>query len=388
MTEHNPERWELLQQLFHAALEHDPDQRDEYVAHECAGDGELQSQLQQLLADEQKAAELMESLAATGANSSNDDDLTPNIPRQIGRYSIKRVIASGGMGTIYEAVQDRPRRTVAVKVMRAGLASRTALRRFEYESQLLARLRHPDIAQVFEAGTYNDGTSTVPYFAMEYIPNAKPITEYAKQKHLGIRERLELFARVGDAVHHGHQKGIIHRDIKPSNILIGSDGRPRVIDFGVARSTDSDNVITALQTQVGQLIGTVQYMSPEQCEADPHDLDTRSDIYALGVVMYELLGDKLPYDLTDTAVHEATRVIREQTPPRLSTLDSQLGGDVETIVLKALEKERDRRYRSAAELADDIRRYLSGDGVSEISLHGLCQGLVVAPLRPPVVRMP
>ncbi len=290
-------------------------------------------------------------------------DLRGRMPKTIGRYHVRRLIASGGMGSIYEAIQEHPRRTVAVKVMRHGVTSGAALRRFEYESQVLARLRHSGIAQVYEAGTYDDGTGVVPFFAMEYIPNARPITGYARQKKLGTRDRLELFAHVCDAVHHGHQKAIIHRDLKPGNILVDSHGDVKIIDFGVARGTDSDLAVTTLQTDIGQLIGTVQYMSPEQCEADPHDIDTRSDVYALGVVLYELLSGRLPYDVRRAKIFESTRVIREQTPMPLSTIDSALKGDVETIVLKALEKDRDRRYQSAFELAQDIRRYLDGEAI-------------------------
>ena len=291
-------------------------------------------------------------------------DAPGRIPKQIGHFHIKRVIASGGMGTVFETVQEHPRRTVAVKVMKQGIASRSALRRFEYESQTLARLHHPGIAQVYEAGTRDDGTGPVPYFAMEYIPNPKTITEYARVKKLGTRQRLELFTQACGAVHHGHQKGIIHRDLKPANILVDSHGQVKIIDFGVARATDSDMAVTTLQTDVGQLIGTVQYMSPEQCEADPHDLDTRSDVYALGVVLYELLCERPPYDVSRVAVYEAARVIREQPPTKLSTIDRTLRGDVETIAHKALEKDRERRYQSADELRRDVRHYLSGDPIS------------------------
>ena len=247
---------------------------------------------------------------------------------RIGHYHIKRVIASGGMGTVYEATQEKPRRTVALKLMRHGIASRSALRRFEYESQILARLRHPGIAQVYEAGTHRDDSGTVPFFAMEYIVGAKPITQYVKEKKLGARQRMELFAQVCDAIHHGHQKGIIHRDLKPSNILVDATGQVKIIDFGVARSTDSDLAVTTLQTDIGQLVGTLQYMSPEQCEADPHNIDTRSDVYALGVVFYELLCGRLPYNVTRMAMHEATRIIREQQPTRLTTIDKALKGDI------------------------------------------------------------
>ncbi len=279
-------------------------------------------------------------------------------PQKIGRYHVKRVIASGGMGTVYEAVQEQPRRTVAVKVMKQGLTSRSALRRFEYEAQILARLRHPGIAQVYEAGVHDEGFGGVPYFAMEYIAGAREIIDYAASKELSTRQRLELFIKVCEAIHHGHQKGIVHRDLKPANILVDSTGQPKIIDFGVARATDSDLAVTTLQTDVGQLVGTVQYMSPEQIDADPHDIDTRSDVYALGVVLYKLLTRRLPYDVTGTVIYEATRMIREQQPARISSIDRTLRGDVETIVLHALEKDRDRRYQSALDLAHDIRRYL------------------------------
>ncbi|UCG32036.1 MAG: serine/threonine protein kinase [Phycisphaerales bacterium] len=285
------------------------------------------------------------------------------MPQRIGRFHIKRIIASGGMGTIYEALQERPRRAVAVKVMKQGVTSRSALRRFEYESQVLARLRHPGIAQVYEAGTYDDGGGPLPFFAMEYIPNAKPITEYVHGKKSSVRERLELFTHVCDAVHHGHQKGIIHRDLKPGNILVDSQGHAKIIDFGVARATDSDLAVTTLQTEVGQLVGTLLYMSPEQCVADPHDIDTRSDVYALGVMLYQMLSGQLPYDMTSRTVVQVTSVIREQQPRRLSAVNAAMKGDMETIVSKALEKDRDRRYQSAAQLAQDIRHYLAGEAI-------------------------
>ncbi len=296
--------------------------------------------------------------AAQASTAASSEHAPARIPEQIGHYRIKRIIAAGGMGVVYEAIQEHPKRTVALKIVKQGIASRSALRRFEYESQILARLRHPGIAQVYEAGMHDDGSGGVPFFAMEYIPAARDLIDYARSKDLTVRQRLELFNKVCDAVHHGHQKGIIHRDLKPANILVDSSGNPKIIDFGVARATDSDLAMPTLQTDVGQLVGTVQYMSPEQINADPHDIDTRSDVYALGVVLYKLLTQKLPYDVSGTVIYEATRMVREEQPRKLSTHDRHLRGDIETIVLHALEKDRDRRYQSAIELSSDIKRYM------------------------------
>ena len=313
-----------------------------------------------------KGQHTTESRADYGPDPSMDQFGQTLIGTRIGRYKIKRVIGSGGMGTVYEAIQEQPRRRVAIKMLKRGITSRSALHRFEFESQLLARLRHSGIAQVYEAGTHDDSDSGegIPYFVMEYIPNAKTLTEYADHKKLDTHERLKLFGQVCDAVQHGHLKGIVHRDLKPGNILVGPSGVPQIIDFGVARSTDSDMAITTLQTDVGQLIGTLQYMSPEQVEADPADIDPRSDVYALGMILYELLTGSLPYDVGHAAIHEAVRMVREDEPSRLSTINRQLRGDVETITLKALEKNRNRRYQSALELQRDILNHLSGDPVS------------------------
>ncbi|MEM7228850.1 MAG: serine/threonine-protein kinase [Planctomycetota bacterium] len=292
-----------------------------------------------------------------------DSNSPVNLPRRIGPFTVKKMLATGGMGTVYIAVQDKPQRTVALKVMKAGLTGKSALRRFEDEVRVLGRLRHPYIAQIYEAGMHESPFGTVPYFAMEYVPGAKTITQYSLTHDLPIRERLALFVKVCDAVHHGHQKGVIHRDLKPGNILVDSKGIPKVIDFGVARTTDADLVSATLQTDVGQIIGTLQYMSPEQCDADPHDLDTRSDVYALGVMLYQLLCDELPYDVSTAPVLEAMRTVKEAQPENPSSFNKFLRGDLETITLKALEKDRDRRYESSAALAKDIERYLHDEPI-------------------------
>ena len=277
--------------------------------------------------------------------------------------AIVRVVAEGGMGRVYEGWQEHPGRPVAVKVMRSGFTSGSLLRRFEHESRILGRLRHPGIAQIHTVGIHEGAGRREPYFVMEFIPHAASITAYAESHQLSSHERLELFRQVCLAVAHGHQRGVIHRDLKPSNILVDAGGQPKVIDFGIARSTDADMALTSLHTDVGQLIGTLQYMSPEQFDADPDELDVRSDVYALGVVLYELLTGQPPYELRQKPVYEAARMVREATPTPLSAVNRTLRRDVSIIAGKCLEKDRTRRYASASELGADIGRYLAGDPI-------------------------
>jgi len=285
------------------------------------------------------------------------------MPSEIGRYKILGIIGQGGMGYVYEAMQEAPRRRVALKVIKAGGASEMALRRFQFETQILAKLHHPNIAQIYEAGTWASPEGDVPFFAMEYIPGKRTIVQYVNAKELTIKEILLLFNKVCDAVHHGHQKGVIHRDLKPDNILVDNNGEPKIIDFGVARATDADLAVTTMQTTMGQLVGTLQYMSPEQCDADPDQIDTRSDVYALGIILFQLLSGKLPYNLRKQAIHEAVRVIKEERPEPMGTISGTLRGDVDTITLKAIEKDREMRYQSAAELANDIDRFLNNEPI-------------------------
>ncbi|MDX2117857.1 MAG: serine/threonine-protein kinase [Planctomycetota bacterium] len=292
---------------------------------------------------------------------------------RIATYEIQRVLGEGGMGMVYLAQQENPRRLVALKVIRPGALSERMLRRFEFEAHLLGRLQHPGIAQVYEAGMAQDERGRpLPFFAMEFIKGV-PLTEFADRQRLSTRERLALVARICDAVAHAHQKGIIHRDLKPGNILVDESGQPKILDFGVARATDADLKTTTMQTDVGQLIGTVPYMSPEQVSGDPTELDTRSDVYAVGVIAYELLAGRLPHDLHKKMIHEAVRVIREEEPTRLSAINRTLRCDVETIVAKALEKDKSRRYATAESLASDIRCYLADQPISARPASGWYQ---------------
>jgi serine/threonine protein kinase/WD40 repeat protein len=281
-------------------------------------------------------------------------------PSVIGRYRVLGLIGEGGMGAVYEAEQEHPRRTVALKIIKLGMASPELLRRFEQESQALGRLQHPGIAQIFEAGTVDTGFGPQPYFAMELI-RGRSLRDYSESNHLSTNQRLAIMVKVCDAVHHAHQRGLIHRDLKPGNIMVDDTGQPKILDFGVARVTDRDARAT-LETDLGQLVGTLAYMSPEQTVADTLDIDTRSDVYSLGVILYELLAGRLPYTLGKN-LHEAIRVVREEEPTRLGAANRAFRGDIETIVAKALEKDRTRRYASSAELAADIQRYLNNEPI-------------------------
>jgi WD40 repeat protein/predicted Ser/Thr protein kinase len=283
----------------------------------------------------------------------------PNIPERVGRYRVLRLLGEGGMGIVYEAEQDNPRRPVALKVIRPGAVSPALLKRFGHEAQILGRLHHPGIAQIYEAGMAEDGQ---PFFAMEFIRGVA-LDEYVRLHGLDPAARLGLIARICDAVEHAHEQGIIHRDLKPSNILVDETGQPKVLDFGVARAPDADLRSSTDHTRTGQLVGTLNYMSPEQVTASPAVLDPRSDVYTLGVILFELLAGRLPYSLEHLPLPEVARVIREQDPSRLGSIDTRCRGDVETIVTKALEKDPARRYLSAAELAADIRRQLHNEPI-------------------------
>jgi len=235
-------------------------------------------------------------------------------------------------------------------------------RRFEHEAHVLALLKHPNIAQVYGAGTAELDGISLPYFALELV-DGSTLTKFCAENDLSVRQRLALFMRVGEAVQHAHQKGVIHRDLKPDNILIDTAGRPKVFDFGVARVTNSDVQTTTLHTNVGQVVGTLSYMSPEQASGNPNDVDIRSDVYALGVILFELLTGRLPHNIEGKMIHEAVRDIREVDAPHLASLDRSLRGDLDTIVAKALRKDKETRYQSAIELVDDIGRYLQGQPI-------------------------
>ena len=310
--------------------------------------------------------EFLASPVPTGA------DLQPGV--RLGDVTIVRLVGEGGMGRVYEGLQGMPCRTVAVKMIRPGVLSPAATRRFEHEAQILGRLTHPGIARIYSVGMQPLAGGTVPYFVMEYVEDARSITDFATARDLGTRDRVAMFREACRAVAHGHQKGVIHRDLKPGNILVDAAGHPKVIDFGVARSTDADVARTTMLTDVGQLVGTLQYMSPEQFDGEVDEIDVRADVYALGVVLYELLAGKPPYDIAKRPVYEAARIVHEAEPRSLATVNPKLRGDVAPIVATCLEKDRGRRYSSAAELEADLGRYLRGEPIAA-SPPGLIDGL-------------
>ncbi len=372
-----PEQWPKIKEIVGAALECEPGKRETYLDQACSRDRELRAEVESLLAAYDNADELSQHpLAAQVADS-------PSQFTNIGSYRLIRELGVGGMGEVWLAEQTEPvRRQVAVKLIRAGMYDSSAVQRFRMERQSLAVMDHPSIAKVFDAGATPFGQ---PYLVMEYVEGSS-ITDYCDRKKLGIRERLTLFLQVCAGVQHAHQKAIIHRDLKPSNILIVEvDGKPtpRIIDFGLAKATSPTASGESLHTQVGSFMGTPGYMSPEQLDPDIHDIDTRTDVYSLGVVLYELLTGFLPFETKDwkqRRLDEVLRELRETDPQSPSTkvstnrdtstskaearamqpaqLASLLQGDLDWIALKALEKDRERRYRTPDQLAADIENYL------------------------------
>lgn len=283
----------------------------------------------------------------------------PLVGRDLGDVVITQLIAQGGMGRVYEARQRAPARTVAVKLLRPSRRSPAAVQRFRRETELLGLLRHPGIAQVFMAGACLVEGEETPYFVMEFIAGAEPFVRACDRRKLTPRQRLELLREVCEAVAHGHAMGVVHRDLKPGNILVDADGRPKVIDFGIARLVQND---AEEFTETGTYVGTRQYSSPEQCLGEA--VDARTDIYSLGVILHELLSGRPPYDVAGSSLAETARVVRETPPARLWFADRDLQPGADAIALKCLAKQSVDRYPSAAHLAADLGRLLSGQPIT------------------------
>ncbi len=364
-------------EVFAAAIAiEDERARLAFLERECAEDGELLRRvLAMIRADAASSGPLDEPLARIDAEpTANDRDDLP-APRWFGGYEILGELGRGGMGVVYEARQRSPRRRVALKVL-AGSPEREMLRRFRNEAEILARLDHPNIARVYEAGAHDDGLGPRPFFAMELVDRPASIDVFVRDGSLDAERVASLFLRVCDAVHHAHQRGVIHRDLKPSNVLVGADGEPRVIDFGVARiAGDADLTLVSVATSPGQLLGTLRYMSPEQlvptAGASPPEPDVRTDVYAIGLMLYESLTGDSPYPIADASPYDIPRIIRKHDTNRTGVHRGILRGDLATVVLRAIAKDPARRYQTVDALGADLRRYLAGEPIEARRDHAL-----------------
>lgn len=376
------ERFLRVERLFREACALAPEEVDAFLA-ASSEDDSVRGQVRSMLRVDGSDPGVLDSpaygvgMGGTDFSSTGDgESAAAALPEFIGHYRIIRVLGEGGMGLVYEAEQESPRRRVALKVLRRQWGSERLLRRFRQESEILGRLEHAGIARILEARSTDDGDGGRPFIVMEYV-QGRPLLEYANEENLSRRDRLGLVAMICDAVHHAHQNGVVHRDLKPANILVVHDAtrtsgtksgvpgsQPKILDFGVSRLIDPDAQALTQHTTVGELIGTVPYMSPEQAGGDPEHLDWRSDVYSLGVILYELLTGRLPQDVRHKMAHEAVRAIREDEPTPIGSVDRSLRGDVETIIGKALEKDKHRRYQSAADLGSDIRRHLDQEPIT------------------------
>lgn len=349
-------RFARVDALFQAARRLPPAERPAFLEAQAGEDASLRAEVEDLIAALESGPDLEPAPVIAGLADGILAE-AEGTPARLGEFLILRRIASGGMGVVYEAEQTNPRRRVALKVLHPGTATEEGRRRFEREAEILGRLHHPFIAQIHVFGMAAAPAGESPFLAMELVDGA-PLNVHARD--LDLAKRLDLLAKVCDAVAHAHVNGVIHRDLKPSNILVTPAGEPKVLDFGVARLLDADS---ALRTRTGQVIGTLAYMSPEQAMGDLDRVDTRTDVYALGVLGYEMLCGRLPHEILAGSLPDAIRRIVEEEPPDPGALDRRLRGDASVILLKALEKEPARRYESAGAMAEDIRRHLRDEPI-------------------------
>ncbi len=357
-----PDREAEAEALFQQALELPAGERDAFLDGACAGDPRLRRELSALLPYAVGDTGFLASPVPRPAGLETGV-AAGEVPESIGGYRIVRVVGYGGMAVVYEALQAHPRRTVALKLLCPGPTSDRLARRFAAEAELMGRLHHPGIAQIFGAGleelkSPQGAVHRLPFLTMEYVRGQR-LDRWAVVGR-SLRDRLRLLTEVCDAVEHAHRQGVLHRDLKPANILVDETGHPKVLDFGIARAVERDGEAPTPLTGTGQMIGTLAYMSPEQLEADAGRVDERSDVYALGILLYQVLAGRPPYDVQQLPVAVAALLIEDTEPAPLGSVDKRLSGDLETIAAKAMEKDRERRYRSAAALAADLRRFLAG----------------------------
>ncbi|MEL6427985.1 MAG: serine/threonine-protein kinase [Planctomycetota bacterium] len=347
-------------ELFDALCDLGPEARTERLEELRVEAPELCAEVEALLeADRTPSGLTRGALERSGPTASPAGSARPD---RIGPFEIVAELGRGGMGVVYEAVQDAPARRVALKVVRPGTLSTVELRRFEQEAAALARLDHPGIARILVAGSAELFGEPAPYIAMELV-RGRRLDRYAREEALDVRARIELLVELCEAVQGAHARGIVHRDLKPENVLVDGSGRIKVLDFGIARVTDADVTRLSAATRAGEILGTLPYMSPEQVRGDPSAVDARADVYALGAIAYQLLAGALPLDVRGVSLAEAARVITDDEPAPLGTVDTRLAGDVEWIVARALEKDPAHRYAAAEALGEDLRRHLRHETV-------------------------
>ncbi|MDW8261490.1 MAG: serine/threonine-protein kinase [Phycisphaerales bacterium] len=352
-----PPNWDALKGIVTDALELPAGQREAFLVERCRGDDSLLREARELVASYEASEGVIDHRADEWLGLGGPDLLSLGGQR-IGRYVLRRLLAEGAMAAVYEAQQENPRRTVALKLLRVALPMIDAAGRFRRESQALGRLVHPNIARIYEAGVHrSSGRAVIPFIAMEYVVG-QPLTEYARSRHLDRRARIELLVKVALAVHAAHQQAVIHRDLKPANILVDQSGEPKVLDFGIAHIAGADDPQLTWQTTTGLLMGTPAYMSPEQASGRAEAVDVRSDVWALGVLLHELLTDRLPLDLRDSSIGQALKKIETTDPPPISRIDPSLRGDLEIVTMTALARDKQRRYPSAEAFAADLQRVL------------------------------
>ncbi|MFN0060769.1 MAG: protein kinase domain-containing protein [Planctomycetota bacterium] len=360
----NPARFHQLRDVFVRARLVGAAERPQFLFSVCADDLQLRQDVEALLVEDARDSFFDRPLAVTDPQWLVAAEATDwRQPERIGEFRILDRLGDGGMGVVYLAEQDRPRRRVAVKILNPILVTRERLRRFEFESEALGRLDHPAIVKVHAAGVCATGGMSVPYIAMELV-EGKSLREHADSNAIDTMKRVALLAAICDGVHHAHLHGLIHRDLKPSNILVTAAGEPKILDFGVARAVEPATTATLVATREGQILGTLPYMSPEQLGTETERTDFRADIYAIGVLAYELLGGRLPFAFSEPTLACVIQTILGQDPDPLGTLRPELRGDLESIVAKALEKNRALRYASALEFAQDLRRFLANEPVT------------------------
>jgi eukaryotic-like serine/threonine-protein kinase len=355
MNERDGQRYAKAAELFSRACELSAGERERFLAAECGDDGETLAAVRTLLREDASSDDVLSS-AANGMARLFDPGEEMPMPERIGAYSIVSVLGAGGMGMVFEAEQQQPRRRIALKVVRPGMATPRLLRRFELEAEALGRLQHAGIAAIHEAGMAETPWGRLPFLAMELI-EGRPLDRHCEEEHLSLRARIELLARVCDALQHAHEHGVVHRDLKPSNVLVDTAGNPKVVDFGIARLDEPAAERTPV-TLDGQLMGTLRYMSPEQVRGGAGAIDARADVYAIGAIAYELIARRPPLLLDGHSLVDAARLVENADPPPLTAIAPGCPVDLELVFAKALEKEPARRYTSAAALADDLRRFL------------------------------